>query len=81
MMDRNKRSPSSFSQNDIEKVLHSKQGQEILNLLQADGGAAAAKAAQAAKSGDYAGALSLLQPMMNTPDSARLLKEIKEKLG
>lgn len=80
MMEANKQ-PPSFSHGDIRKILGAKEAQQLLQLLSSGGGCAVEQAAAAAKSGNYDKALSLLQPMINTPDSAKLLKEIQKKLG
>lgn len=79
-MESNKQ-PPSFSQADIQKVLQTKEAQQLLQLLSSGNSSAVGQAATAAKSGDYNKALSLLQPMIHTPDTAKLLKEIQKKLG
>ncbi len=73
--------PSSFSQADIQKLLQSQQGKRLLQLLRSDGGSTMGQASQAAKAGDYARAIQLLQPLMNTPDSNQILKEIQKQFG
>ena len=79
-METNKQSPS-FSQGDIQRVLELREAQQLLQLLSSESSFAVGQAAAAAKSGDYDKVISLLQPMVNTPDSARLLKEIQKKIG
>ena len=79
-METNKQ-PPSFSQADIKKVLESKEAQQLLHILSSGDKNIVDQAAAAAKSGDYKKALSLLQPMIGTPDSEKLMKEIQKKLG
>lgn len=79
-MDAN-RQPSQFSQSDVRRVLESKEGQQLLRQMYAEGGTALDQAAEAAKAGNYAKALSLLQPVIGTSGSAQLLKELQKKLG
>ena len=66
----------SFSESDLQKILASPEGRELLSLLRADGGSALRQAMQAVKSGDYAGAKTILEPMLQGPDAAELLKKL-----
>ncbi len=70
-----------FSQKDMEAVFQSREGQQLLTILQADGGRALSRASAALKAGDTAKALSYLQPMMDSPGAAQLIQEINRKRG
>lgn len=69
----------SFSPQQIQNVLHSKQGQQLLELLNRDGGAALRKAAAAVKSGDYESAKKIMTPVMQTPEAAELIEQLNRK--
>lgn len=70
-----------FTQKELHAVLQSKEGQQLLKHLQADGGKALSQATAALKSGDTAKAMSLLRPIMESPASAHLVQEINRKRG
>lgn len=71
----------SFTEAEIKAVLQSKAGQQLMQLLKQDGGAALSRAVAAIQSGDYAKAFVLMQPIMASEDAARLVKEINERRG
>lgn len=81
-MERNfeKNSPS-MSKQEIEKLVKSRQAQELLALLQKDGGAVLRQASQAASQGDYAKVQELLAPKLQSEDAARILKQMENKNG
>ena len=70
-----------FSQNEINAILGSKEGQELIKYLQADGGKMLSLASAALKSGDTAKVVSLMQPIMGTEKAVQLVKEINQKHG
>ena len=71
--------PFSFTPEQIRSVLGTKEGQQLLSLLNRDGGAALRQAARAGKSGDYAAAQKILEPVMQTPEASRLVDAINRR--
>ncbi len=71
--------PFSFTPEQIRSVLGTKEGQQLLSLLNRDGGAALRQVASAVKSGDYAAAQKILEPVMQTPEASRLVDAINRK--
>ena len=69
----------SFTPEQIRRGLGTKEGQQLLGLLNRDGGAALRQAASAVKSGDYAAAQKILEPVMQTPEASRLVDAINRK--
>lgn len=69
----------SFTPQQIQRVLGTKEGQQLLALLNRDGGAALRQAAAAVKSGDYARAKQVMEPVMQTPEAAKLVDRINRK--
>ena len=65
-----------FSAEQIQRVLGSAAGQQLLQLLQRDGGATLRQAAQLVRQGDYAAAQQLLAPLMSTDEAARLVRKL-----
>lgn len=68
---------NSFSETDLRRALASADGQRLLALLRADGGGALRQAMQAVKSGDYAGAKTVLEPVLQTDEAKQLLEKMK----
>lgn len=71
----------SVSEDDLEKIIQSKQAQALLALLQQDGGAALQQASQAAASGDYEKVRQLLAPKLRSVEAKQLLKELGQTDG
>ena len=71
--------PFSFTPEQIRSVLGTKEGQQLLSLLNRDGGAALRQAAGAIKSGNYATAQKILEPVMQTPEASRLVDAINRR--
>ena len=67
---------NSFSEADLRRALASAEGQRILALLRSDGGALK-QAMQAVKQGDYAGAKTVLEPVLQTDEARQLLEKLK----
>ena len=65
-----------FSAEQIQRVLSSAAGQQLLQLLQRDGGVTLRQAAQLVRQGDYAAAQQLLAPLMSTEEAARLVRQL-----
>ena len=68
-----------FSRSDIQKVLGSAEGQQLLKLLNQDGGQALRQAANALKAGNLAQAQELLSPIMQSEEATRLVDKINKK--
>ncbi len=79
MSDENKKSP--FTAKNMETVFRAPEAKELLHILNKDGGAGISRATEALRSGDYGKAVSFLKPLLDSPDSEMLLKELNRKLG
>lgn len=73
--------PASFSAEQVQAVLGSEAGKQLLSLLNRDGGKTLCQAAQALKNGDSDAAQQLLSPLMQTPQAQELIHRINEKKG
>ena len=69
----------SFSEADIKKVLGTKEGQALLQILNRDGGKALRQAASALKAGNAEKAHEIVKPLMESPDAAALIRKINQK--
>ena len=70
-----------FSPKDIEAIARTDEAKMLLQMLRNDGGSGLTKATEAMNKGDYAEAVSLLKPLLNTPNSQALMQAINKKLG
>ena len=70
---------SGFSPEQIQRVLGSREGKQLLQMLNRNAGGVLRQAAAAAKSGDYETVRRLLEPVMQTPEAAGLIDEINRK--
>ena len=59
----------SFSPEQLRRILGSAEGRQLLALLASGGG-------DAAKQGDHARAMELLQPVLNTEQAQALLRKL-----
>ena len=66
----------SFSADQLRRVLGSAEGKQLLALLASGGGERLRQAADAAKQGDHARAMELLQPVLNTKQAQALLRKL-----
>ncbi len=69
----------SFSPEQLRRVLGSAEGRQLLALLAllaSGGGERLRQAADAAKQGDHARAMELLQPVLNTKQAQALLRKL-----
>ena len=64
----------SFSPEQLRRVLGSSEGRQLLALLSS--GCGLRQAADAAKQGDHARAMELLQPVLNTEQAQALLRKL-----
>ena len=69
----------SFTPEQVKKVLGSKEGQKLLELLNRDGGTALKQAAGAFRSCDMDAVKRILEPVMQTPEASKLVDEINRK--
>lgn len=67
-----------FSAAQIQQVLGSAEGRQLLALLQRDGGSALRQAAQQIAQGNYDEAKAILEPVMSTSEAAELVRKINE---
>lgn len=68
-----------FSESQIRAVLGSDEGKKLLSLLQQDGGERLKQAAAAVKSGDLAGAQTIMKPVMQTQEASELVEKINRR--
>ena len=66
----------SFSPEQLRRVLGSSEGLQLLALLSSGCGERLRQAADAAKQGDHARAMELLQPVLNTEQAQALLRKL-----
>lgn len=66
----------SFSPEQLRRVLGSSEGRQLLALLSSGCGEHLRQAADAAKQGDHARAMELLQPVLNTEQAQALLRKL-----
>ena len=66
----------SFSPEKLRRVLGSSEGRQLLALLSSGCGERLRQAADAAKQGDHARAMELLQPVLNTEQAQALLRKL-----
>ena len=66
----------SFSPEQLRRVLGSSEGRQLLALLSSGCGERLRHAADAAKQGDHARAMELLQPVLNTEQAQALLRKL-----
>ena len=66
----------SFSADQLQRVLDSAEGKQLLALLAADGGGRLRQAAEAVKAGDHTRAQAILQPVLQTEQAQALLQKL-----
>ena len=67
---------SGFSMEEAAKLLSTQEGQQLLQLMQQDGGKSMQAAFAAVQSGDGAKAMALLAPLLADPKAAELLDRL-----
>ena len=70
---------TNFSPEQIKKVLSSPEAQQLIALLNKDGGQSLQKAAAEFRKGNTAGAQEVLRPLMDTQEAESLLEKISRK--
>jgi len=68
----------TFSEADVKKILHSKEGLQLLQLLNRDGGTRLRQAADALKSGNTEQMQQILSPILQTDEAATLLNRLSQ---
>ena len=71
----------SVSKQELEKIMQSRQAQQLLALLQQDGGSALQQASQAASAGDYEKVQQILAPKLQSAEAKKLLKQLEQTDG
>lgn len=66
---------------EVQKIMATREGQELLKLLSSDGGAALKSAGAALQAGDEAKAKEKMAPLMQNPQVQMLLKSLEKNLG
>ncbi|MBQ6798112.1 MAG: hypothetical protein IJP11_02615 [Oscillospiraceae bacterium] len=66
----------TFSEADVKKLLYSKEGQQLLSLLNRDGGTKLRQAADALKSGNTERMQQILTPILQTEEATALLERL-----
>ena len=69
-------SDHTFSDADVKKLLQTREGMQLLQLLNRDGGATLKEAAAALKNGDTARFQSVLTPVIQTKEAQSLLQKL-----
>ena len=64
----------------VKKLLGSPEGQALIRLLQADGGAGLRSAVKALQAGDTEAAKQALSPLLAGTDGERLAEKLRERL-
>jgi len=75
-MDQNMKLPNGISMQDVLRLAASPAGQQLIALMQKNGGNEFKQAMQQAASGDYAGAKRSVESLLTDPQAQRLLKEL-----
>lgn len=73
-----KNTPDMNSQ-EIQRLLNSPQAQQLIALLNRDGGKTMRQASEAAAKGDYQAVQKLLSPQLQSEEAEKLMNELKKK--
>lgn len=79
MKEEKKKTALPFSEKDIQRVLNSSAGKQLLQLLTTTNGDTLNKAARALKEGNIQQAKELLTPVMEQPEASELVAQINRK--
>ena len=69
----------NFSPEEVKKLLSSPEAQQLIALLNRDGGRGLQKAAEEFRKGNTAGAQEILKPMVDNPEANALLQKMNRK--
>ena len=75
-MDQNMKLPNGISMQDVLRLAASPAGQQLIALMQKNGGNEFKQAMQQAAAGDYTGAKRSVESLLTDPQAQRLLKEL-----
>ena len=75
-MDQNMKLPNSISIQEVLRLAASPAGQQLIALMQKNGGNEFKQAMQQAAAGDYTGAKRAVESLLTDPQAQRLLKEL-----
>lgn len=64
----------------LSSVLNSEDGRKLISILSRDGGAALKKAANAISAGNNEEAKRVLEPLMNQPETQKIVDELNKKV-
>ncbi len=81
MKDAAKNTPKEpqFSPEQVKKLLSMPEAQQLIALLNRDGGQSLQRAAEEFRKGNAAGAQEMLKPLVETQEAGELLKKINGK--
>lgn len=68
-----------YSAEQAQKLINSPQAQQLLAILNKDGGKALQMASEAAAKGDYAAVQKLLSPQLQSKEAAKLMNELNRQ--
>ena len=66
---------------EFQKLMATREGQQLVSLLTKDGGAALQSAGKALQSGDEAAAKEKIAPMLQSSEVQTLLKSLEKTMG
>lgn len=66
---------------EVQKLMSTKEGKQLLSLLSSDGGAALKSAGEALQAGDEAGAKEKMAPLLQSSQVQQLLKSLNQTMG
>lgn len=66
----------TLSQQEMQRLMQSPQAQQLLALLNQDGGKALQQASEAASKGDYEAVQKLLSPQLQSKEAEKLMREL-----
>lgn len=69
----------NFSAEKLRQMLASAEGQQLLAMLNRDGGKGLRQAAEEYRKGNLAGAQEALRPFAETPEAGKLLEQLSRK--
>ena len=71
----------SEQQKNIQKLLSTSEGRQLIKLLSGNGGTALKNAGNALRQGNTQEAQAIMAPLMNNPEVQKLLKSLEKTMG
>ncbi len=71
----------SEQQKNIQKLLSTSEGRQLIKLLSGNGGAALKSAGNALRQGNTQEAQAIMAPLMKDPEVQKLLKSLEKTMG